>query len=100
MTDHFDAEAVVGHVATKLQALAVRWGHPAWSDSWAEMVAREALTQAEEAAGPTLLQSEVNLEAAICCDCGAWPKPSCDRDGHGLVTLDDLIEYYHGAPSR
>lgn len=31
------------------QALATNWGHPAWSDSWARLVAETVLRAAEEA---------------------------------------------------
>lgn len=33
-------------------------------------------------------------DTVICLDCQHRGIPSCDRDGHGLVTLRDLMENY------
>jgi hypothetical protein len=33
-------------------------------------------------------------ETVICCDCGTLAIPRCDRAGHGLVTLSELIDSY------
>lgn len=35
--------------ASAAQSLAVHWGHPAWTDSWARTVAETVLRAAEEA---------------------------------------------------
>jgi hypothetical protein len=81
--------ATVDRVAEKLQALAEHWGHPSWSDSWAQLVAQEALTTAEAA-----LVADVNREAVICHDCGSLAMPRCEIQGHGFTTLGELIDTY------
>lgn len=41
----------------------------------------------------------MNGETVICCDCAKVGVPSCERDGHGLVTLADLIDTYSNPAS-
>ena len=39
-------------------------------------------------------EMEFNPDTVICLDCRGKGKPSCDRDGHGLATLFDLMANY------
>jgi hypothetical protein len=42
----------------------------------------------------------ITAETVICSDCGKDATPACERDGHGLDTLGDLIEWNtNGDPS-
>ena len=89
-------DEIVSQTALRLQKLAERWGHPAWSRSWAEQVAREALGTAEEIQ-PTVPRGSIDMDTYICLDCGGLADSfACSHRGHGLALLSDLIDCYSG----
>jgi hypothetical protein len=91
-TEDAHIDAIVDAMAHAGQQLAIQWGHAPWSDSWAKQVAETLLEALESTDEPIVGFSQVSGEDAVfCCDCCAPGRPICDRDGHGLVTLGELM---------